>query len=832
MLGILIFLIVMFHVLAIPAAVILVAVDVVKKVRKGGRARTDGSFASLPAVPVTAAVKGTADISAETETVPIAAETPQGFPSDDTPVQEFPPITENPPIPDPERSRRQESSVTTMDPSSVMMLIGTIFVILSGIAFGTAGWLHTSPLGRVAIMTAASAAAFGVSAVFRKIFKLKGTSTAFYIVGSFMLSLTVIAAGAYEIFGTWFSTDGGGAALLYAVSCLTAGVSTLIGYNAYGHKAFAYTGLGCFCMTLLCIALQITNSDAGFAVMCVIIQVFLTLIFNYLKLHKGISLEKEVSDVSKIASIFFAGLAMTYSLDNFFDTDAAAFAVAGVLFAESLIYAFLTKKNSLIRIQCILSVYMVYMISASFEFDGAEVIFLSAAAIGIYLFNSMYEPLRLADMAVFTYTAAFFHCMTYVLETEEKTFIFIPVLLMTAAAAPAIFSSSKLRQSAAGMMLPVLPFIAALSYIDTESGAEHITGIMLVYSAMCMILAGLLIFLPKYAFDFHAHHEIKTNIPVSAQLLMSGIALMVCVSEMKLVPVVFAALAVHAMLAFFHKSNLMSGISMLGIYFLTEELISGIEDISFISCRIAALAMTAVLLILSRLVFPKAILNKDEDRTRTDTFLLTAAAVLLMKFTSFSGFWFFITASAVMTGFVKRKTPKKTASVILSISSAMAAFAFLDRPFLIVSDDMIGNKITLGIFALMGLSYKLIWKHSPETAKKSSSLIFILTFAALIYDAIYFQTAANTIFVLFVTLTVLLASYAAKSKTWFTASSIALAVITVYASLKYLPEMNWWFYLFIAGMVLIGAASVNEYCKSHGRTLRTALSEKFSDWNW
>ena len=44
--------------------------------------------------------------------------------------------------------------------------------------------------------------------------------------------------------------------------------------------------------------------------------------------------------------------------------------------------------------------------------------------------------------------------------------------------------------------------------------------------------------------------------------------------------------------------------------------------------------------------------------------------------------------------------------------------------------------------------------------------------------------------------------------------------------------LNWWIYLFIAGVILIGLAAGNEYCKKNNETIKTSVIKKFSGWSW
>ena len=83
-----------------------------------------------------------------------------------------------------------------------------------------------------------------------------------------------------------------------------------------------------------------------------------------------------------------------------------------------------------------------------------------------------------------------------------------------------------------------------------------------------------------------------------------------------------------------------------------------------------------------------------------------------------------------------------------------------------------------------------------------------------------------------VMLLVLIVSIMARSKTWFITSASCLLIVTLYATREYLMALNWWIYLFFAGMILIALAAVNEYCKKNNETLRSSVVKRFSSWTW
>jgi hypothetical protein len=190
-------------------------------------------------------------------------------------------------------------------------------------------------------------------------------------------------------------------------------------------------------------------------------------------------------------------------------------------------------------------------------------------------------------------------------------------------------------------------------------------------------------------------------------------------------------------------------------------------------------------------------------------------------------------AAAIYTAcFIKKNTAPVTASILLTVTTALTAIALITRPFLIPSSAEISSKITIAIVALTGAACRFIWRKNTEAARYSSNAIFILSFIALLIDAIRFDNGANTIIVMTVMLLVLIVSIMARSKTWFITSASCLLIVTLYATREYLMALNWWIYLFFAGMILIALAAVNEYCKKNNETLRSSVVKRFSSWTW
>ena len=215
--------------------------------------------------------------------------------------------------------------------------------------------------------------------------------------------------------------------------------------------------------------------------------------------------------------------------------------------------------------------------------------------------------------------------------------------------------------------------------------------------------------------------------------------------------------------------------------------------------------------------------------------LITVAIVPVFKVfgvTDLPVFLGLIACAIFCTGLVKKNFSDKAVSVLLTLSTAFTVIALIERPFFIFESRAVTNKITLAMIALSGFAVRFIWRKFENIAKNFSQIIFIFTFVSLLIDAIVFDTAENTIFVMAIMMIVLLASIVSRSKTWFITSAASLFTITLFATRDYLMALNWWIYLFLAGVILIGLAAANEYLKKNNETLKTSVAKKFSGWTW
>ena len=726
--------------------------------------------------------------------------------------------------------------------STVMLLIGTAFIVLSGIAFGVANWVKTSPEGRTGIILIASAISFGISLFFNKAVKLKATSTAFYTVGTVFTSVSVIIAGFYNLLGEWLSVGGEGSAILFALASIITAVLSLTAYRIYETKAFSYIGVSAGFLVIPCLISQFTDSFRMSAVVSIAVQAVITASIYIFGIHENKPLEKQIKVVGSAGSFLLALESFSYAFGNTFDPDIYTLSITAIIIAQLIGYGIHFNVKALLGLNSIVSTYALFAVSCITENNYTEsfaMIVFGILSLMLYLATRFIPQIKTSFSEIFTLcvavTGAFISAEA---GNDVSLFIrLIPITAMSALIFCYVFSKKKSTQAFSGFIAPVLPFFTASYVNDFVAKKTDINTDVITFSVLSLVYIAVsiaLVYLPKYAFSFHAKYQRKSDMIIYSNIYTSGIVLL-CMSgshDYIFIPMLICLL--HFFVSCRLKNNISSVLPLCSLIIMTETFTKDVSENNSNTILIVSFILFAVFMTVSAIFFRESVVTNKEEKLILDTPLISGVILLIFIFeNSVNGIFFpFIAIAVYIACFIKRNTQPDTASLILSVSTAMTTIAFMARPSFMTSNEMISDKVTLAIIALAGTAYKFIWKNHESFSKKSSTFIYIISFIGLISDAVKFHSSGNTIFILSVTTAILIISFTVKSKTWFTASSIALAFITVYSTRKYLTAMNWWAYLFIVGMILIGISALNEYCKSKGKSIKEIVSLKFMDWTW
>ena len=228
--------------------------------------------------------------------------------------------------------RKEKNDMTV---SNVLFLIGTIFVVLSGLAFGVASWVHTSHEGRVAIICAASVVSFMLSAVIGRFLKLSGTSISFYILGTGFISTAILTAGFYHLMGEWLSFSGDGTFALLALGSAAAAVMLFIGKKIFKNQALMYTALSVSALAVLFAALQLGNDLEGSVTIFIILQAVITALIYGLKLTDRSANNMAYKTVGSISALIYGSISAVYAVSVITSPTVQSYFVFAVIICQN-----------------------------------------------------------------------------------------------------------------------------------------------------------------------------------------------------------------------------------------------------------------------------------------------------------------------------------------------------------------------------------------------------------------------------------------------------------------------------------------------------------------
>lgn len=691
-----------------------------------------------------------------------------------------------------EESPVEKKPVRKFSGSEIMFIIGTVFIVLSGIAFGCAGWVNTSPAGRVFIMFAVSGVMYGAGVVFRKLLKLDGTASAFGVIGIILLAVTNITAGYYELFGEWLSVNGDGCCMLYAVSALIVAGASFFQSKLSDLTAFKYLSCMSLTATVIFLAGQIADGYDTFAVIMVLLQtaVAVWLVF-------GTIFNEVIKKSAGMSMVIFSILALIWAVDKTAVPDGATYFIMLVTLIQLVGYGIYLKNSVLKGLQSIVSVWLTFMICGQAKTDDTEIMIFSGIMLAVYSANRFIPCLKNKFSEILTLGFAVWSAV-FTATLDNDMILAIPVIL-SGLIMSYTFSKSKTVQVISGLASPILPFITALPH-------SSYTAFNIFAVCMCLSTVLLMRFLP----------EKNSRTVLYSNMFSAGMILLIMAFDIpENIFLLIMICLFHTAVACLMSNNWTGMFSVGGFTAVAVQL--EVSDYKMF-------AVFCGMMILARIFFKDRLIKKSECTTKCDIIIPST----LFVFTYFEGniFLALMTTAVFFANLVRRKTNRTFANWVLSISAFLTMLAIINRPFMIPDSEAVDRKITLAIITLMGIAYKYIWKNSPKVSKFLSENVFILAFAGLVADIINYNEALNTIFGLVVIAVVLVVSFTAKNLKWFRISSLAIVIITLWAGTTYFERLEWWAYLFIAGILFIAVAGVNEYFKKNGKK----LSDIFADW--
>ena len=461
---------------------------------------------------------------------------------------------------------------------------------------------------------------------------------------------------------------------------------------------------------------------------------------------------------------------------------------------------------------------------------------LTAAALALYYI----VPAVFTDVADVLYTLILFGIGVHLLYYAALPYGVITMAVAAVFMAIQAFSETHVHSRFMQVLLPLPEMITAMmlsGYINREYGMNC--------RSLCMGICAAVLCAGAFALSFGSANDRKYKLMKIIMELGSGVSLLLAydhnVDLTASIIVIAVSVALFAVMQN-SKCNIHSALPMFTLFMGAGMAARSIwwydHETAGNAVIIFSFAMTAVLTVASKLTFPDEIYKKDDNRFVLDIahFGILLCVISCMKdstlFSERARVFIALLEMTVFTAnFIRRSTTEKAKKAIMTIASALAGLALMERPFMQFENSTVTTKIVLLIIVLFGLAVKKIWAEDEKLSSEFSQAVFMAAFLLLIADGLMNQSLLNSLIVLSVSLVLLIYSFVRKTKRWFLVSAAALLGLTLYITGDFLAAVAWWAYLLLAGILLIAVAAVTEYLRQ--RAAKNPQEERFFvDWKW
>lgn len=749
----------------------------------------------------------------------------------------------------------------TGNSSLVLFGIGIGFIILSGFIFSTAVWIYLSNIARVGILAAAALLFICISIFANKKFKLKNTSVAFYMLGTVFSAIAFITAGYFKLFRSWFSFSGDGICLLLSASAFIITAFFAAAIKIYKNNIYINFSLyfGLASVTLL--LGQISTNAVKFPMLVSLLAAAVTALYYYFKNIKSIKIIKQIDNFIIVMRVIFGIISVSLVLWEILEWSICSWIICLLSIAECTYYGLKKDNKTMLSLQSIITAIAAIELAAKlsdYVNDNIVLLGLTAVLIALAFIYKFYKKIYTIFSDI-VFMLSSFIVSAYLLFTNFIPYTFISDILIIdkpnivygiiamSAVTAFIFitslDSENILNKVCQIVLPVPLFIIAYA-ISHKYYLEYKTDILLVPA---LIVCSALFTAIAFAYKFYVKKDNRFVLTKYSFEAASGLVLMAAARNLEFfdLPFILVVLLSIAAFAEIHTSDL-NGHSVLPIFSLFSAVSSLIiiEHFSNGFVIITSLIMCAVMTITSRLMFRESFRIQNGKKVHLDipSVGIILSAFLVMKHgIGYSSsdmsyklkIFIFLIEAAVFAANLYRKQHSKSFNLsAVTISAALFSLALIARPFWELENTIFANKIIFIIFIAFGFAFKTIWRSNKKLSSNVSSFIYMFTYILLLLDALANQTLFNTLLVLITSLTIMLAAFIIKKKTWFFLSAGGLAGLTIYMTKDFIKEIHWWVYLLCVGILLIIIASFNEYYKSKGESVKTKTKKFFDDWTW
>jgi len=123
---------------------------------------------------------------------------------------------------------------------SLLLTLGVVLIVVAGVIFATSTWEILDGFVKTCVLIVGSLLFFGISSLAENKLKLTKSAVTYYLLGLFFAVTAYLAAGFFELFGTWFSFEGAGQELFISSLCFFLMLVALMTYWKYRKSGILY----------------------------------------------------------------------------------------------------------------------------------------------------------------------------------------------------------------------------------------------------------------------------------------------------------------------------------------------------------------------------------------------------------------------------------------------------------------------------------------------------------------------------------------------------------------------------------------------------------------
>lgn len=256
--------------------------------------------------------------------------------------------------------------------------------------------------------------------------------------------------------------------------------------------------------------------------------------------------------------------------------------------------------------------------------------------------------------------------------------------------------------------------------------------------------------------------------------------------------------------------------------------------------RLSAALITFILMAaLGRILFntlTQRALDRADDAADIDWFTLwNFIGPLSLLWLSPDRQWLFFSCllwAVYALTYYNRLTKQYANATALTFALAALCAAYWVQPYFIFPAILETELNLLPLLLFFLLLHKKIWRGQTQI---TGTLLFSASAYAVVrlgVDVVYLDQITDSLLMGVGALALLLGAFWHKKKRWFLLAFASLLFLAIYMTKDYWFNLAWWVYLLTVGMVLIGIATINEWCRKHDTSLAKKCGRFMEDWEW